>query len=57
MFKNFRNLDLNLCIEGEDWISAGRLLHKIVARGKNEHNDDDLVTEEQVDDASKLTMT
>ena len=47
MFKNFRNLDLNVCIESEDWISAGRLFHKFFARGKNaEHNDrgDDLFT-------------
>ena len=44
MFNNFRNLDVNACIEGEDWISAGRLFHKIIARGKNEHNDDDLFT-------------
>ena len=40
MFKNFRNLDLNVCIEGEDWISAGRLFHKIIGRGRNEHNED-----------------
>ena len=39
-----------ICIEGEDWIPAGRLFRKISARGKNEHdevnkhNDDDLVT-------------
>ena len=46
MFKNFRNLDLNVCIENEDWISSGRLFHKFFARGKNEHNDrgDDLFT-------------
>ena len=45
MFKSFRNLDLNACIEGEDWISAGRLCHKIIARRKNEHKDDELFTQ------------
>ena len=45
MFKIFRNLNLNACIEVEVWISAGRLFHKIIARGNNEHNDDDLFTQ------------
>ena len=43
MLKKFRTLDLNVCVEDEDWIPTGKLFHKLIARGKNEHNDDYLL--------------
>ena len=43
MFTNFRNLDLNACLKVRTGFPAtGRLFLKIIARGKNEHNNDDL---------------
>ena len=59
MFKSFCDLDVHVCIEGEDWIPAGTLFHKFIARGKNEHSDDDRLVNprNRVDDASKLMLT